>query len=141
MNVKVIYFSRTGSTKKVAEAMAEAAGCAAERSDEVSLDSPVDLAFIGGAVYATYDHDYHPSVYAALEKLKAAGVKRVVPFGTYAFGSSQHKLIERIKAAGLTLADETFECRGKFLFFNRKSPTPADLERARETARKAVSLG
>ncbi len=129
MNARVFYATKTGNTKKLAEAMASALGCTAESvTDAVLADGEkIDCAFVGGAVYATHDHDFTPELRAFLSRLPKAGVRLVVPFGTYAFKDSIGLLQSRITGAGLTPASESFSRKGKFLFFNRKSPTPKDL--------------
>jgi flavodoxin len=146
MNAKVFYATKTGNTKKIAEAMAAALGVvAANVSDAAIVDAAItggeklDCAFVGGAVYATHDHDFPPELRAFLVKLAKAGVRLVVPFGTYAFKDSVSLLGSRIGEAGLPLSSESFSCRGKFLFFNRKSPTPKDLADAAAFA-KRISL-
>lgn len=50
MRTAVRYYSRTGNTKVIAKAIAEAAGCQAE-TIEVPLEGATDLLFLGGAVY------------------------------------------------------------------------------------------
>ena len=54
MNYAVRYYSKSGNTKAVAEAIAKAAGVPAVSVDsaEAVLSSPVDVLFIGGALYA-----------------------------------------------------------------------------------------
>jgi flavodoxin len=53
MKIAVIYHSRGGNTKIVAEAIAKAAGVSAEPI-HVPLDAPVDLLLIGGGVYGLH---------------------------------------------------------------------------------------
>ncbi|MDR1271412.1 MAG: flavodoxin, partial [Clostridiales Family XIII bacterium] len=52
MNIAVRYFSRGGNTKKVAEAIAKAAGVEA-RDCSAALTEPLDLLFLGGSIYAS----------------------------------------------------------------------------------------
>lgn len=49
MKIAVYYYSKGGSTKKLAEAVAEAAGVKARTVDE-PLEGPYELMFIGGAL-------------------------------------------------------------------------------------------
>jgi hypothetical protein len=69
VSIKVVYSSRTGNTEKLAKAIAEAVGAKAERVEECRIGEDVELLFIGGAVYATYDHNFSPSIKAFLEYL------------------------------------------------------------------------
>ena len=54
MRAAVRYYSRSGNTKLVAEALAKAAGVPAVSVDaaDAAVTEPVDVLFIGGALYA-----------------------------------------------------------------------------------------
>ncbi|MDR1537973.1 MAG: hypothetical protein LBU32_08250 [Clostridiales bacterium] len=78
MKIAVIYQSRGGNTKAVAEAIAKAAGVLAEPIGK-TFDATADLLFVGGGVYAWgLDKDFK----AYLETLSPQNVKRIVPFTT-----------------------------------------------------------
>ena len=51
MKIAVRYYSRTGNTKKLAEAIAKAVCAEAETTDE-PLREDVDILFLGSSVYA-----------------------------------------------------------------------------------------
>lgn len=57
MKAAVRYYSRTGNTKIAAEAIARAAGTRAVSVDapDAAIQDPVDVLFIGGALYAYGD--------------------------------------------------------------------------------------
>ena len=140
MRAQVAYYSRTGNTKKVAEAIAEAVGCNAESADECRVDEPIDVLFLGGAVYATYQHGYHPAIRQFLKDLDKRKVKKVAVFVTFAFSDSIGKLEDLVKNSGLVLASEKFACKGKFLFWNLRRPNKDDLQKAKEFAER-VAIG
>lgn len=52
MNIRVMYHSQTGNTRKLAESMAGALGVTAEKIADSSIVEPVDMLFIGDGVYA-----------------------------------------------------------------------------------------
>ena len=81
MNIAVRYYSKSGNTRAVAEAVAEAVGVKAVSVDtaEADIKEPVDLLFIGGALYA-YGLDKHLKEY--LKTLKKENVKKAVVFST-----------------------------------------------------------
>ena len=141
MKARVVYYSRTGNTKKLAEAIAEAVGTTAEVVDKSRMDETTDVLFVGGAVYATYEHNFHPSLVSFVKGIDKKHVRKVVAFGTYAFGSSISKLIDVAKAAGLPVVDQSYVCKGKFLFFNMRRPNSDDLVKAREFAKGIVEAG
>ena len=81
MSVAVRYYSRSGNTKALAEAIAKAAGVEAVSVDSgaAGLREPVDVLFIGGALYA-YGLDSHLKAY--LKTLKKGDAKKAVVFST-----------------------------------------------------------
>ena len=135
MKCVVACYSKTGSTRRLALAIADQLGCAAQSVEECRIDGPVDVLFLGGAVYATYDHDYAPPLLQFIRSLDRNKVRQVAPFVTYAFGSSLGMLKEHIRKAGLAVSERSFECRGRFLFFNLRRPNEKDLQAARTFAK------
>jgi len=138
MKTKVVYFSQTGNTKKVAVAIADALACKVESVEAVSEDGEADVLFIGAAVYATFDHDVNPAIKAFLKTLKPSKVKKVAVFSTYAFGSSVGNLVRFVKDLGFNVSDEPFACKGRFLFFNMGAPNKKDLQNAKDFALRVV---
>ena len=138
MKAKIVYYSQTGNTKKVAEAIAEFLSCKAEPVASALDVGELDVLFIGGAVYATFNHDVNPAIKALLKALDPSRVKKVAFFSTYAFGSSVGKLVGFAKDLGLNVPDEAFACKGRFLFFNPGAPSKKDLQKARDFALRVV---
>jgi flavodoxin len=116
MNAKVVYYSKTGNTRKLAEAIAEAVGTTAEGVDRSRIDKTVDVLFVGGAVYATYEHSFHPSLTSFIRDIDKTKVRKVEAFGTYAFGSSISKLIDVAKTTGLPVMDQAISVKASFSF-------------------------
>jgi len=138
MKVKVVYFSQTGNTKKVAESIAEALSCKAESIDAVASSGEFDVLFIGAAVYATYNHDVNPAITTFLKTLDPSRVKKVAVFSTYAFGSSVGNLERFAKDLGLNVPEPSFACKGRFLFFNWGAPSKKDLLNAKSFALRVI---
>jgi flavodoxin len=137
MNTKVVYHSKTGNTKKLAEAIADAVGTkAASLADAGKLDA-VDLLFIGDGVYMG---DMAPETRAFIESLDAKTIKKAAVFGTF---GGQLKAVENMKkllaSRGIEVAGESFGCKGQSWFFlNRNQPTPEALDGARDFAKKLL---
>ena len=113
MKIAVRYYSRSGNTKAVAEAIAEAAGVPAVSVDqkEAALPEPVDILFIGGALYA-YGLDNHLKDY--LKTLKQGDAKRAVVFSTSWISKHSIDLIKKgLDEAGITAFEETFYVKNK----------------------------
>ena len=104
----VRFFSRSGNTKKVAEAMAQAVGMPAVSVDssDAALEEKADILFIGGALYA---YGLDETLNAYLDTLSADKVGKAVVFSTSWL--SKHA-IDLIKAAleskGIEVADSFY---------------------------------
>ena len=112
MSVAIRSYSRSGNTKKVAEAMAKAAGVKAISVDipGSQIRNPVDVLFIGGALYL-YGIDSHLMEF--LEALPEKNVKKAVVFSTsmiskHALSIIRKKLIDK----GIPVEEDTFYGRG-----------------------------
>lgn len=128
MKIAVRYYSRSGNTKAVAEAIAEAAGVTAVSVEqtEAALEEPVDILFIGGALYA-YGLDSHLKDY--LKTLKKGDAKRAVVFSTSWISKHSIELIKKgLAEVGIPAFEETFYVKNK--------PNPAQLTDAAAFARK-----
>jgi flavodoxin len=132
VKVLVVFHSKTGNTKKIAEAIARGAGCRAESANRIEGPVEADLLFLGGAVYATHDHDLAPALKAFISTLAPARIKRVVLFRT-GFADTAIPIMRRLLAArGIQAEAEHFGCLGHFLVFNLGHPNQADLAAAEE---------
>lgn len=128
MNIAVRYFSRSGNTKAVADAIAGAAGVCAVSVDqtEATLAEPVDVLFLGGALYA-YGLDSHLKDY--LNTLDKASVKKAAVFSTSWLSRHAIDLIKKgLSEAGIPAVEEAFYVKNK--------PNADQLKAAEEFARK-----
>ena len=136
MKTKVMYHSRSGNTKKIADAIAQTLGQVAEA---VPSDYPLEnvgLLFLGAGVYGG---KADKKIVEFIRTLNTSRVKNIALFGTSAGGDSKHlnALKELIKGQGITVVDETFVCKGKFFFFiNSKNPNAEDLKQAQKFAKE-----
>lgn len=131
MNIAVRYYSRSGNTRAVAEAIAKAADISAisvDQSDAV-ITEPVDVLFIGGALYA-YGLDSHLKDY--LETLDKDKVKKAVVFSTSWISKHSLDLIKKgLVEKGIPVESETFYVKSK--------PNEAQLQDAAAFAEKFIS--
>lgn len=131
MSAAVRYYSRSGNTKAVAEAIAKAAGVPAVSVDtpEAKITEPVDVLFIGGALYA-YGLDKNLKDY--LKTLKKEDAKKAVVFSTSWVSKHSLDLIRKgLTQAGIPVEAETFYVRSK--------PSADQLAQAEEFAGKYIS--
>ena len=113
MNYAVRYYSKSGNTKAVAEAIAKAAGVPAVSVDsaDAAIDSPVDVLFIGGALYA-YGIDSHLKDY--LKTLTKNDVKKAVVFSTSWISKHAIDLIKKgLAEQGIPVEADVFYVRNK----------------------------
>jgi flavodoxin len=113
MKSAVRYYSRSGNTKAVAEAIAKSAGVSAVSVDgaKAALSEPVDVLFIGGALYA-YGLDSHMKEY--LKTLKKEDVKKAVVFSTSWISKHSIDLIKTaLSEAGIPVEADAFYVRNK----------------------------
>ena len=113
MNAAVRYYSRSGNTEAVAKAIASkckvwAVSCDAENA---KIEEPVDILFIGGALYA-YGIDKNLKAY--LQSLDGSLIKKAAIFSTSWMSKHAIDLIRKeLQAKGIEVVPETFYVRGK----------------------------
>ena len=140
MSNQVVYVSRSGNTRKIAEAIAQCAGVAAQVVCPDTTVENVSILFVGGALYAGH---IAPALKAFLEKLDKAQVQKVAVFSTTfnpnatAFGEIQAILAQK----GIEVLQDHFHTRGKFLLFSRKRPDEDDLANAKRFAQRILAQG
>jgi len=122
MNIAVRYYSRSGNTKAVAEAIAKAAGVQAVSVDQAgaTITKTTNILFIGGALYA-YGLDCHLKEY--LKALDGSKVKKAAIFSTSWISKHSLDLIRKgLMEKGIPVETETFYVKSK--------PNEAQLEDA-----------
>ncbi|MDD4807723.1 MAG: flavodoxin family protein [Oscillospiraceae bacterium] len=138
MNIAIRYYTKSGNTKKLAEAAAEVAGVPA-LPVSTPLTEPADLLFLGSSVYAgTVDRE----VKQFIASLDSTQVKKVVNFSTSALPTSTYQTVEKLLAArNIPLDRREFHCRGRFHFLHRTHPDEEDLARMKAFARSVLVSG
>ena len=109
----VIYASKGGNTKKLAEAIAKEINTTAQSVRRIrTFETTVDLLFIGASLYA---EKIDGTLRRFLKELTSDRVKKVAVFGTAAGnGSAIDEVRDILKDSGITVCDEVFQCRGSF---------------------------
>lgn len=130
MSVAVRYYSRSGNTKAVADAIAKAAGVDAVSVDAggAKLNEPVDILFIGGALYA-YGLDNNLKGY--LKTLKKDDAKKAVVFSTSWLSKHSIDLIKKgLEEAGIPVESD-------YLYL-KSNQVSTSLAKAEEFAKKHI---
>ena len=133
MKFAVRYYTQTGNTKKLAEAVADALGVEALPITE-PVEEPVDVLFLGNSYYA---FTIAPQVKAFILKLDKEKVGMIANFGSAALMGSTFKKVEAVaKKVGIPMVNKEFHCRGQFKNAHKGRPNEQDLENAAEFARQ-----
>ena len=134
MNVAVRYYTKSGNTKKLAEAVANAVGVKAETTDK-ALTQDVDILFLCSSVYA---YGVDESVKRFISGIHV-NVGKVVNVSTAALVKSTYKQVGKLlKEKGILHAQEEFYCKGSFGPIHKGRPNEQDCKEAAEFAKKIV---
>ena len=124
MNIAIRYYTRSGNTKKLAFAVAEAVSVEA-KDITIPLSEKVDILFLGSSYYA-FDVDDAVKQFITDNR---DNIGKIVCFGTSAMMKSIRKPIVKIaEIVGITVADEEFHCRGQFGKIHNGRPNEKDKE-------------
>lgn len=133
MTAEVFYYSRSGNTKKLAEAVAGALGVSANEITENSeLSEKTDVVYVGSSLYAGSPDK---SVYDFIEK-NAEKIGTLAVFGSSASGNSTYKKLKAFaEARGIHVFEKFYNCPGHFLFMHKDRPDENDLKGIAQFAR------
>ena len=135
MKIAIRYYTKTGNTKKMAEALSETVGVEALTVDN-PLTEDVDILFLGSAVYAA---GVDAKVKEFIENIDV-NVGKIINFSSAALIESTYKQVKKIaENNNLTMAEEEFHCRGAFKLVHRGRPNDNDLRNLQEFAKNIVS--
>lgn len=131
---KVVYVSKGGNTKKLADAIAKGAGISAVSVEYFDLSETVDTLYVGASIYAGA---IDGKLRQFLAGLKSSQIKNVVVFGTSAGKKTALPEIKSIlEQNGVTVSGDEFHCKGSFLLANRGRPNEEDMKQAEAFAKK-----
>ncbi len=135
MKVAVRYYTKTGNTKRLAEAIAKEVGVEA-----LPISSPVtesvDVLFLGNSYYAFSIDPEVRSFVASLDKEK---VGRIVNFGSAAMLNSTYKKVKAVAdKVGIPMDSREFHCKGEFKGIHKGRPNEEDLKKAADFARSVM---
>ena len=135
MKAAVRYYTKTGNTKKLAEAIAGALGVQALPISEPVTET-VDMLFLGNSYYAfTID----PEVRAFIRSLDKNRIGRIVNFGSAAMLNSTYKKVKaEADKAGIPMDEREFHCKGEFKGIHKGKPDREDLAAAAAFAKSLL---
>ncbi len=135
MRIAVRYYTKTGNTKRLAEAVAGAVGVDALPISS-PIDEPVDILFLGNSYYA---FSIDPEVRDFIRSLDEAKVSRIVNFGSAAMLNSTWKKVKtEADKVGIPVDKREFHCKGEFKGIHKGRPNEEDMQAAAEFAKKII---
>ena len=135
MKIAVRYYTKTGNTKRLAEAIANAVGVEA-LPISTPVTEPVDVLFLGNSYYA---FSIDPEVRKFVQGLDKKLVGKIVNFGSAAMLNSTYKKVKaEADKVGIPMDEREFHCKGEFKGIHKGKPDEADLKRAAEFAKKVI---
>ena len=138
MKIAVRYCTKTGNTKRLAEAVARAAGVEA-RSISEPLTEKVDLLFLGNSYYA---FSIDPEVRTFIRSLDKTKVGKIVNFGSAAMLNSTWKKVKaEADLAGIPMDEREFHCKGEFKGVHKGRPNEEDLQATEAFVKKIRGRG
>ena len=135
MKVAVRYYTKTGNTKRLAEAVAKAVGAEALPLSS-PIEEPVDILFLGNSYYA---FSIDPEVRSFIRSLSKDKVGRIVNFGSAAMLNSTWKKVKaEADKIGIPMEKREFHCKGEFKGLHKGRPNSEDLAAAAAFAKSIV---
>ena len=135
MKSKVVYYTKSGNTKKIADAIGSELSCQVSDMDAPITDE-VDILFLGASVYK---FGIDKKVLSFIENLDAKKIGKVAIFSTSAMSDSGYpKLVKALSNKGIKVCDKHFYCKGEFMIANKNRPNADDINDAKKFAKSAV---
>ena len=135
MKVAVRYYTKTGNTKRLAEAIAKAIGAEA-LPISTPVTEPVDILFLGNSYYA---FSIDPEVRDYIKGLDKTKIGKIVNFGSACLlNSTLKKVAAEAAKVGIPVDEREFHCKGEFKGIHKGRPNEEDLKAAADFARKIV---
>ena len=131
MKYAVRFYTKTGNTKRLAEAIAKELGVEALPLSS-PITEPVDILFLGNSYYAfTID----PEVRKFIASLSKDKVGKIVNFGSAALLNSTYKKVKaEAEKVGIPMDEKEFHCKGEFKMLHKGKPDSDDMRAAAEFA-------
>lgn len=134
MKIAIRYYTKTGNTEKLANAISQAINVEA-KSIDVALDEDVDILFLGSSVYkAGLDNNVKEFI-----RNINVNVGKVVNFSSAAIIESTYSQVKKeVESKGFIMDTNEFHCRGSFKFVHRGHPNSEDLENVANFAKTVI---
>lgn len=137
MKVAIVYYSKTGHSKKIATAISESLDIEAYDIKNNPALGQVDLLFIVGAIYGGKSS---PELIAYAKNLDSTTVKKVVLITSCLSNIlTQDSIREILEQKHIEVSFDEFLCKGNFLFFGWGHPNASEINDAILFAKKYIT--
>ena len=127
MTYAVRYYTKTGNTKRLADAIAAELGVNALPISE-PVSEKVDILFLGNSYYA---FNIDPEVRDFVASLDREKVGKIVNFGSAAMLNSTYKKVKAVSdKVGIPMDEKEFHCKGEFKGIHKGRPNAEDIDAA-----------
>ena len=135
MSFAVRYYTKTGNTKRLADAIAKELGVEALPISE-PVTEKVDILFLGNSYYA---FNIDPEVRNFVASLSKDKVGKIVNFGSAALLNSTYKKVKaEADKVGVAMEQKEFHCKGEFKGIHKGRPNEDDCKAAAAFAKTFV---
>ena len=125
MTYAVRYYTKTGNTKRLAEAVAKELEVEALPISE-PVSEKVDILFLGNSYYA---FSIDPEVRDFVTSLDKDKVGKIVNFGSAAMLNSTYKKVKaEADKVGIKMDEKEFHCKGEFKGIHKGRPNEDDIK-------------
>lgn len=138
MKAAIVYYSKTGHSKKIAAAISESLSIEAHDITNIPKLGQVDLLFIVGAIYRGKSS---PELIAYAKSLDDMLIKKVVLITSCLSNiMTQDNIREILEQKHIEVSPDEYLCKGNFLFFGWGHPNASEIAEAVEFAKQAMRL-
>ena len=137
MDISVVYGTKTGHSRKIANALAEALDTAAVDVKKFNASESTDILFIVGGIYGGRSN---PDLIKFAQSLDAHTVKKVALITSCASRKFFQKEVRAALVSNhIDVATEEAVCWGSFLIYGWGHPNTSDYHAAIDFAKKQIS--
>lgn len=136
MKTAIVYFSKTGHSKKIAKAMAQNLNMEVINIKENKKPENVDLLFVVGGIYGGQSM---PEMTNYIKSLSPTNAKKAVLMTSCTSKVTPQATIRTLLQENkIEVLEEEFICQGSFLFMGMGHPNKADFQSAIDFAKKVI---
>lgn len=132
---QVVYYTKSGNTEKLAKGIGEELACPVGSTD-TQITEKIDVLFLGASLYK---FGMDKNVTNFINGLDATKVGKVAIFTTSCGMETGYGILKKaVERKGISVCDENFYCRGKFLAMNKNRPNEDDVLAVRSFAKAII---